>query len=57
MDVSCVSATGDQARALLDAAGSANSATPWVTADGTRWSVTFRPLLPDESGCADLGGD
>jgi hypothetical protein len=54
MDVSCVTATGDQARALLDAAGSASSATPWVTADGTRWSVVLRPLLPDESGCADL---
>ena len=53
-DVTCVTATGDQARALLGAAGAANAATPWVTADGTRWSVVFRPLLPDESGCADL---
>jgi hypothetical protein len=53
-DVSCVTATGDQARALLDAATSANSATPWVTPDGTRWSVVLRPLLPDETGCADL---
>jgi hypothetical protein len=25
-----------------------------VSPDGTRWTVTFRPLLPDESGCADL---
>jgi hypothetical protein len=53
-DVTCVTATGDQARALLDAARSANAATPWVTGDGTRWSVLFRPLLPDETGCADL---
>jgi hypothetical protein len=53
-DVSCVTATGDQAQALLGAARSANSATPWVTADGSRWSVILRPLLPDESGCADL---
>ena len=53
-DVSCVTATGDQAQALLAAAASANAATPWVTPDGTRWSVVFRPLLPDESGCADL---
>ena len=53
-DVGCVTATGDQARALLGAAASANAATPWVGADGTRWSVIFRPLLPDESGCADL---
>jgi hypothetical protein len=52
----CVTATGDQAQALLTAAASANAATPWLTPDGSRWSVTFRPLLPDESGCADLSG-
>jgi hypothetical protein len=52
--LSCVVATGEQATAVLDAAGNANELTPWVGADGTRWSVTFRPLLPDESGCADL---
>jgi hypothetical protein len=54
MALGCVTATGDQAQSLLEAARSANAATPWVTADGTRWSVTFRPLLPDETGCADL---
>jgi hypothetical protein len=53
-DVTCVIATGDQARTLLDAARSANVTTPWTTADGGRWSVAFRPLLPDETGCADL---
>jgi hypothetical protein len=53
-DATCVTATGDQAQALVAAAGSTNAATPWVTADGGRWSVTFRPLLPDESTCADL---
>ncbi|TFV89134.1 hypothetical protein [Blastococcus sp. CT_GayMR16] len=53
-EISCVIASGDQARAVLEAAGSANGATPWVTADGARWSVVLRPLLPDESGCADL---
>jgi hypothetical protein len=52
-----VTATGDQARAVLDAAASATQLTPWVSGDGTRWSVLFRPLLPDESGCADLRGD
>ncbi|SOD93220.1 hypothetical protein [Blastococcus haudaquaticus] len=54
-DVTCVTATGAQAQAVLDAAGAGNAATPWVTGDGSRWSVTFRPLLPDETGCADLG--
>jgi hypothetical protein len=52
--LSCVVATGDQATAVLTAAGHANQLTPWVSPDGTRWTVTFRPLLPDESGCADL---
>lgn len=55
-DVSCVTATGAQAQSLRDAARSASSLTPWVTADGARWSVTFRPLLPHESDCADLTG-
>ena len=38
----------------LAAAGTGNALTPWVTPDGGHWSVTFRPLLPDESGCSDL---
>jgi hypothetical protein len=54
MGLSCVVATADQATAVLTAAGTGNALTPWVGADGSRWSVTFRPLLPDESGCADL---
>jgi hypothetical protein len=54
LDVSCVTADADQTAALLAAAADANAATPWVTPDGSRWSVMFRPLLPDESSCADL---
>jgi predicted small lipoprotein YifL len=53
-DLTCVTVTGDQQQALVSAAGTANAATPWVTPDGTRWTVTLRPLLPDESSCADL---
>jgi hypothetical protein len=53
-DLGCVTVTGDQVPALLTAAASANTETAWVTPGGSRWSVTFRPLLPDESGCADL---
>ena len=53
-DLGCAVATGDQARAVVEAARDANTMTPWVTGDGARWSVTFRPLLPHESGCADL---
>jgi hypothetical protein len=53
-DVTCTTASGPEAQALVEAARSANAETPWVTADGKRWTVTFRPLLPDESSCADL---
>jgi hypothetical protein len=54
--LTCVSATGQQAADVLAAAASANALTPWVAADGSRWSITFRPVLPHESGCADLSG-
>jgi hypothetical protein len=53
-DLGCVTATGDVGAAVLAAARSANALTPWSTPDGAWWSVSFRPLLPDESGCADL---
>jgi hypothetical protein len=36
--------------AVLEAAASANQLTPW-TSDGRRFSIVFRPLLPDERGC------
>jgi hypothetical protein len=51
--VGCVTVTGDQAGKVLAAAGKANQNTPWTSGAST-YSVTFRPLLPDESGCADL---
>lgn len=56
LGLGCVVATGDQATAVLEAARSANALTPWTSADGGRWSLTFRPLLPHETGCADLTG-
>jgi hypothetical protein len=52
--LTCVTASGADAAALLDAARQANALTPWTTPDGTRWSVTFRPLLPDEVDCVSL---
>jgi hypothetical protein len=52
--LTCVTASGDEGRAVAEAARDANMLTPWIAADGSRWSVTFRPLLPHESGCADL---
>jgi hypothetical protein len=53
-DLSCVTATGAEATAVVAAAQDANALTPWQSPDGSRWSVLFRPLLPDETGCADL---
>ncbi|MFC7573169.1 hypothetical protein ACFQX8_12535 [Klenkia terrae] len=46
---------GAQASAVRSAAQDADGLTPWTDGSAT-WAVTFRPLLPDESGCADLAG-
>lgn len=54
LEVGCVVATGADASAVLAAAVEASAETPWVSGQ-TRWTLTLRPLLPDESGCADLG--
>lgn len=35
---------------LRDAASTANELTPW-TSEGSRYSILFQPLLPDETGC------
>lgn len=51
--VHCVTVTGSDAAELLGRAMEATTLTPWVSG-GERWRVAFRPLLPDESGCADL---
>jgi hypothetical protein len=53
--LSCVVARGAEADAVLAAAASATTLTPWVAGDGSRWTLTLRPLLPHETGCADLG--
>lgn len=54
-DLTCVVATGDQARAVREAATGASTLTPWSSGEAV-WSVSFRPLLPHETGCADLTG-
>jgi hypothetical protein len=53
VDLGCVTVTGQQATAVLAAAATANAMTPW-TSGGKQWSVSFRPLLPDETDCAGL---
>jgi hypothetical protein len=52
-DLHCLIVTGPELPAVLQAAAGANVLTPWVS-EGQRWSVRFRPLLPEESTCADL---
>jgi hypothetical protein len=51
--LSCVAATGAQADAVLAAAAKATAVTPWVSG-GESYTVRLRPMLPDETGCADL---
>jgi len=46
----CVAVDPHDIVAVLNEAGSANQLTPW-TSRGDRFSILFRPLLPDESGC------
>jgi hypothetical protein len=53
-DLTCVTAVGDEATAVIEAAQNANVLTPWLSPDGSRWSLVFRPLLPHEVGCEDL---
>jgi hypothetical protein len=46
---------GEDAATLLAAAAQANTLTPWVSGD-TSYFLTFRPLLPDETGCPPQSG-
>jgi hypothetical protein len=52
-DLGCVAMDGEQAAQVLAAARGATTITPW-TSGGSRWTVRFRPLLPDETGCAAI---
>lgn len=51
----CAIATGATADAVIAAATHANTRTPW-TYGAQRWTLTLRPLLPDETSCEDLRG-
>ncbi|WFE30016.1 hypothetical protein O7623_12850 [Solwaraspora sp. WMMD791] len=53
LELGCVTVTGAELEKLRTLAEDATTATPW-TSDGKRWTVTLRPLLPDESDCADI---
>jgi hypothetical protein len=49
----CVIASGDTLRKMLPVAQKAMQNAAW-TSGGATWTVKFRPLLPEETGCADL---
>jgi hypothetical protein len=46
----CGTVSGADLATLLSRAGSATVLTPW-TSEGQAYGITFRPLLPDETGC------
>lgn len=46
----CGVVEGEDWDTLLESATTANQLTPWTDA-GRRYSILFRPLLPDERGC------
>lgn len=48
----CGTVREDDLAKLLEAADNANQLTPWES-EGVRYSLLFRPLLPDESGCPE----
>ncbi|MEO3745730.1 hypothetical protein [Plantactinospora sp. B5E13] len=55
-DPGCVELRGAALSELLTMATKANAQTPWTSGDD-RWTVALRPLLPDETECADLATD
>ena len=50
----CAVVDGQDWTSLQHEAETANDLTPWVD-DEIRYAIVFRPLLPDEPGCAATG--
>src|SRR5690606_24138076 len=51
--IRCVSVTGAELSSLLAEARTARESTVWIW-NGRSYGALLRPLLPDESSCADL---
>jgi len=51
----CLVVTGDDLTRTLTATNTAGATDAW-RANGATYELTFRPLLPDERGCANLAG-
>ena len=54
LKIGCVTVTGAEHDEVLAAAEGRQPRTRRGRPGGQHWSVSFRPLLPDETGCADL---
>lgn len=54
-DASCLVVSGDAWTAVRALAEQGNQLTPWRS-EGVDYAITFRPLLPDETGC-EYGAD
>lgn len=52
-DTRCLAVDGADAQTVLDAAADSREGDPWRAGDAD-YALVFRPLLPDETGCADL---
>jgi hypothetical protein len=52
-DIRCGDLDGVQLSPVLHAAQQANQLTPWVSGEA-EFGISFRPLLPDETGCDEL---
>ncbi|MEV0900089.1 hypothetical protein [Actinoplanes sp. NPDC049802] len=53
LKINCLAVEGAAKDAVWAAADKADERTPWESA-GKRWQIRFRPLLPEETGCASL---
>lgn len=51
----CAVLERDDLTKVLEAAQKANGATPWISGNAV-FTVVFRPLLPDETGCVPAKG-
>ncbi|GAB2574988.1 hypothetical protein Aab01nite_14960 [Paractinoplanes abujensis] len=54
--IGCVVVTGADLDKVMTAARKANQMTPWTAGD-QKYLINFRPLLPDEKGCAEFKGN
>lgn len=47
----CGTVTGEDLAQVLEVVNRANQLTPWTDGTGLSYGLSFRPLLPDETGC------